>query len=405
MVVDRNPQNHLRLNLYGRLLPFIQAQDRLSGETGYTLHWDDPDAVWDSGKITDVWDALGLDPVIQELFWVVESLVGEDLQVLESLDTIVDPLKCPPELLNDLAASFGYKLQDGLDEKTKRIAILGLFDAAKSRGRRISFDVYYRLLGFKLLKITPLWKKSINEADNDYSTVRYATTQLTGATIGPSGLQSYAGRLTSVPIEPLSLRVHSGTVVLRDDGEGRLIGPSTESGTIDYASGDYTIVFAAATVAPVTADYGLVSEEWPYHAARMDLEISISPGGGPVPLVDSEFTGTLLSRLEEARPVHVLLRNFGIVVELADTVAGPTDDDAYADEADEDRDGVPSLGTAGVRRRHFLDLGLAATDDADISILVGGNLTKFYALFDDICGGAFVNDVLIIQAGPTTLFV
>jgi hypothetical protein len=397
MADNREPQNQLAVRLYARLLPLIQTQDQKSGAQGYISHWDDA-APWDSGDPTDVWDAFGASPIIQELFYVLETLEGEDVQVLESLLDLVDPLKCPVELLPDIAASLGYKLADSLDEAARRVALIGLFDAYKSRGRRISFDVFFRLLGFRVFKISPLWKKDIHEENNDYSETQWETAPIVGAPVGPAGNVTYTGRFADTPIRPTSLRITDTSDVIRDDGRGGLLGPSIESGTINYESGDYVVSFAAAAVGAVTADFDQITEEWPYHAARIDLELEVNPLGGAPPLIDLEFAKSLLSRIEEVRPIHVLVRKLGIIVALDDTMAPvATDQVACVTEARDDR--------AVIRTRDLLDLATTSEDAAIVEEIVGGITTKMQVLFEEPTVAICPLDMLIITAGGPDIYV
>lgn len=395
-MVDREPNNNLSIDLYRRLLPLIQTQDQKSGAQGYIEHWDDT-FEWDSGDIKQVWDAFGAAPIIQELFYVVETLEGEDVQVLESLLDLVDPLKCPANLLQNIAGSFGYKLSDNLSEEAARVALIGLFDAYKSRGRRISFDVFFRLLGFKIFTISPLWKKDILEQNNDYSRVQWATAPIT-TTIGPSGTTTYLSRIADTPIRPTSLRVTNTSVVLRDDGKGNLIGPTTETGTVNYETGDFTVTFTGPTPGAVTATFDQITEEWPYHAARIDLEIELNPLGGPPPLIDGEFVNSLLNRIDEVRPVHVLIRALALVVELEDTMTPTaTDQTARVTEARDDR--------ATSVRRYLLDLAVSGEDVATVEEITGGITSSMQVLLEEPSVVVSLRDVLVINAGGPDIYV
>lgn len=376
-MADREPSNKLRVDLYRVLLPEIQRQDRLSGAQGPVLHWNDPDAEWDfltlhpraPDALNAVWNKIGLAPLWKELFHVIETLEGEDLAVLETLDALIDPVTCPESRLPDLAASFGYRLAQGLSEEAKRLAILGLIAAFKSRGTPISFKVFYRLLGFSAVNVFPLWKKEIHEALGDYSRVRYAVVPVMNVPVGPAGSSAFVGTLADAPIEPGSLRFFDtgvGGVTIRDDN-GALLGPAGETGTIDYKTGAFQLVLTAPAIGSVTASLNKVTEEWPYHAARIDLEILISAGGGgPVPVIDGEAVAELLVRMEEVRPIHVLLRNFALVSEIhdifgADNASGATDRAACVQTRKDVRDGPP-----GRDFTFILDAGPGAEDDLTI---------------------------------------
>jgi hypothetical protein len=363
---DREVWNRLRVDLYRRLLPRIREEDQRSGALGYVTHFDDPDAFWDSGDPSKAWDAIGLSPVIQELFYVLETMEGEDIQALESLDALVDPLRCPEKYLPALAASFGYALEERLPDEQKRAILLGLIKAFKARGTFAGFKIFYRMIGFEVIDVRPLFKKTVNEASNDYSSVRYATQAVTQP-IGPMGVSQFAGMLADAPFKPGTLRFSAGGgVVIRDDPEtGALIGPTTESGSVNPKTGEFTLILAAPAATAVTAAYDKITEEWPYHAARIDLEISISPGGlVDPPLVDGESVEGILGRLDEVRPVHVLLRVLALIVEMADNFApGATDKFGCRSMMIDARDGLPFPATPGRYFQSMADQGVAGMDD------------------------------------------
>lgn len=404
------PNNQLRVDLYRRLIPQIAEQDQKSGAQGYVTHWNDPDAAWNKADdIRSAWNAIGLAPIIQTLFWVLETMEGEELAILENLDTLVDPFEAPEELLDDIAASFGYALKQDLDEATKRIVVQGLFHAYKSLGQRIGFDVFYRMVGFQIIKVFPLWKAAINEDLNRYSRERYETTTITAEPVGVAGLTAYVTRLADAPLVPGSLRITDGAVTLKDQPEGfvteglvmtttaPIVGPGGESGTINYSTGDLTLNFDGASAGAVTADYESITGEFPFRAARMDIEILMNPGGAPIPLVDTEVTRSILDRLDEVRPIHVLLRTLTLAFEIQETVE-PTATDATACTTAllDARD--PFDLTPGLNALYFIDVGPdVPQDDLFIDHESGGVVTKDLILEDATdgftCPGTDVLDI------------
>jgi phage tail-like protein len=394
---DREVWNKLRVDLYRRLLPRIQEQDQRSGAMGFTVHWDDPDPFWDSGDPLRVWDAIGATPLYQELFYVIEKMLGEDVEAIESLDALVDPLRCPVEFLPNIASSFGYKLEQKLDEAAQRAALLGLIDAYKSRGTFAGFKVFYRLLGFDLIRIVPLWKKDINEANNNYSSARYKTTSKS-LVLGASGT-SFAGRLPDFPIKPGTLRITAGGRVVRDEPPesmlnlGTLIGPGNETGTIDYTTGEYRVTLDVAGVP--TATWEQILDEWPYHAARIDIEVNLSPTGIAPPEIDAEVVAGLLNRLEETRPVHVILRTLALVVELRDTVQpGASDKKVCASTRDDRR--------ADSVREYLGDKATKGEDEMLVQHWNGADVVKEQNL-EDRNAGVCSGDVLKIETVPGTV--
>jgi hypothetical protein len=410
---NRDPRNNNRLELYKRLLPKIIEQDQASGAQGFIMHWDDPDAVWDDSDINNVWDIIGVSPVIQELFHVIEKSSGEDLEALESLDALIDPLRCPESLLPQIAASFGYRLDESRTEDTKRAALIGLINAFKSRGQFAGFRVFYRLLGFSIIDVLPLWKKEVHEANDDYSRLRYDTSPV-AETVGPAALSAYSGMLQG-PIRPTSVRFTDGVFVIRDDvvvapenvndrrGRGDLLHPSGVVGSINYTTGEYSILLPAPAAGSLDATYERIDEEWPFHAARIDMELSLSPGGGPIPVVDGATVDGILQRLEEVRPVHVLLRALALVAELTDDFGpeGATDRVVCATVRKfflSGQAGPPAI--LGLSGNWFLDQGPRGDDLLIIDQLdpIGTDITTL--VMEDAGVGACVNDVLIIEEIP-----
>jgi hypothetical protein len=414
------PSNNLPIDLYRRLLPRIQEEDQAAGAHGYVLRYDDPDSVYDSGDpLTGIYDAIGLSPVIQELFYVLETQEGEDVMALESIAALVDPLRCPEEMLHKIAASFGYQLQqdlgasEGISDIQKRTALLGLIDAFRARGTFVGFKVFYRLIGFEVINVYELWKANINEADEDYSRVRYQTVPAAGIFIGPAGVSSFAGTIPETPIKPGTLRITAdtggGPFVLRDDPiddtTGSIIGPNGETGTVNYATGVFTMLLAAPSIATVEASLEKVTKEWPYHAARIDLEILMSPGGKPIPLLDAESMSGILRRMEETRPIHVLLRALTLVFELRDTfgedgASGATDKTGCTSRLEDVRTGQPFPGTPGRNFQYIADQGADAGDEMTVERLdLGGARTELEATFDEQAQIVCPLDSLIINTG------
>jgi hypothetical protein len=401
------------VDLYRRLIPQIAEQDQKSGAQGYVLHWNDPDAVWNKvDDIRAVWNAIGLSPVIQTLFWVLETMEGEELALLESLDTLTDPFEAPEDMLPIIARSFGYSLKDGLDEATKRVVVQGLFHAYKSLGQRVGFDVFYRMVGFKIIRVLPLWKKDINEDLNRYSQQRYDTVDVVAEPVGPAGNLAYKTTLGDPPIVPGSLRITDGSVVLKDQPEGfgsdglvatpsaPLVGPNGETGSINYYTGELEVNFVVAAGGAVTANYAQITDEYPYRAARMDIEILMNPGGAPIPLVDTEVTRSILDRLDEARPIHVLLRSLTLAFDVQDTVQpGATDAVGCTTSLRDVRDPFGAL--PGQHSLYFIDESPNVDqDNLHITHASGGTAMRDLVLEDRIDGMVCPGmDLLDIDAG------
>jgi hypothetical protein len=272
------------------------------------------------------------------------------------------------------------------------------------------------MAGFSVIRVVPLWKKEIYEENRDYSRVRYDTSPVTAEAVGPAGQTGYTGRLGSAPVKPGTVRITDGTTVTRDDPapvpsglfvgqEAPLIGPGGITGQVNYFTGVYTLTYPAVTTGAVTADYEQVTEEWPYHAARIDLEISLNPGGdliNPVPLVDEDVVRNILARAEETRPIHVLLRSVALVTDLRDDVAPTaTDEQACVMTLKDVRPGSPHLGVDGLDSTYILDfVPDIASDVGVLDEIVAGNLARRRYLFEERAPVLCPMDAMTIEGVP-----
>lgn len=83
-------------------------------------------------------------------------------------------------------------------------------------------------------------------------------TQVTGEAIGASGSTTYTGTLAQISAPKTAMYVvitEAGGEVISDDRNGNLVGNQGSTGTINYATGAYSVTFNHVTVGAVTADY------------------------------------------------------------------------------------------------------------------------------------------------------
>lgn len=312
--------NNLRAELYKRLIPKIIEEDLDNPIQGPVNFWNDPNFTWNSGA---TWNELGMMPVIKNLFYVIETEETKRLEEIEGLLSLIDPDTCPEEFLDYMAGSFGHPLEDA-DVETKREIIKSIFELYTNKGTPVSWEVFYRMIGFKAIPY-PLWKKDLNEADNNYRRTQYETEEVSEV-IGSSGLTDYAGQLSNTPIKPGTIRIRSGTVVFRDNDDryssnyGDLISKDGGTGSINYANGKYNLAFPATTTDNVTAYYEHITSDFPYRAARIDLEVFFLLDEGGEFGFDSDKLQKILERLEMIRPIHVLVRLVFIVLDVPDEV-------------------------------------------------------------------------------------
>lgn len=83
-------------------------------------------------------------------------------------------------------------------------------------------------------------------------------TQTTGEAVGSSGSTAYSGTLTQVTGAKtcmyVAIKEATGETLI-DDRNGILVGNQGSTGTINYATGAYSVIFNHVTVGAVTADY------------------------------------------------------------------------------------------------------------------------------------------------------
>lgn len=342
------PNNGLPVDLYKWLLPQIQTEDQQNGARGPLDAWDYPDAtpggwaLWNDGT---VWNRMGLRPIIQRMFWAIEKLETDDLNVLTTIADLKDPDKTPAQFLPVMAKHFGFDLPDNLTEAQQRAVVRGLFEIFRARGKTLSFEVVFRLLDMNVTPY-PLWKNSVLDADvySDYSRVRYISTPVTGEVVGPAGFTNYADVVAQPALKPGTVQFTDTSETWRDVEFGVLLGSLGSTGTINYATGAFTLQKAALLPpAPgqITVSYEYVDEEFPYHAARLDLEVTLVPASAEaankqncnslpdtnanVPVTPS-FLQKVNSAIEEVRPVHVLVRALALVAELDEELCNVASD-------------------------------------------------------------------------------
>jgi hypothetical protein len=83
-------------------------------------------------------------------------------------------------------------------------------------------------------------------------------TQVTGEAVGSSGGTAYSGTLAQITGVRTAMYVaikEAGGETLTDDRNGNLVGDQGSTGTVNYATGAYSVTFNHATIGAVTADY------------------------------------------------------------------------------------------------------------------------------------------------------
>jgi len=273
-MVDKKLTNNLRVELYKYLFPRVIEEDQNNGVETYINFWDDPLLKWDEGVL---WNEVGIVPVIKNLFFAIEQEETKDLEFIDGISDLINPNKCPKRFLGYMARSLGHPLEDGLEEVEQREVIKSIITLNKSRGKELSWEVFYRMIGWKV-KAIPLWKKNIFEENDGYSRVKHESSYIENELLGGAGSSYYSGTVGYAPIQPGSIRVAVNGMVFRDNDDkmsssyGTLVAQDNSTGEFKYATGEYTINLEVVSSTPITMSYKQITETFPYKAARVDLE-------------------------------------------------------------------------------------------------------------------------------------
>jgi hypothetical protein len=86
---------------------------------------------------------------------------------------------------------------------------------------------------------------------------RYATEFVYGESIGAAGSTAYSGAVTYFPVVAGTMVITDGVETFTDNGSGVLVSDASSgtNGTIVYATGAYSVTFAASTTTAPTVDY------------------------------------------------------------------------------------------------------------------------------------------------------
>ncbi len=373
----RNPLgNQLRAELYMKLFPEIIREDHRRGVDGFVRFWDDPLGRWDDGGF---WDEMGVTPVLKNIFYAIEREEEIDLEEIDKLTELVDPDKCPAEFLDIMARSLGHPLEEDLTEQGQREAIKSIIQLNKSRGKELSWDVFFRMIGFTVRGV-PLWKKSVHESQDRYAREQYVTNSISNEVIGTAGLTDYSGTLLNRPLKPGSIVIKTSGKTYRDNDNkisenfGNLVAADGSEGSFNYARGKYKLKFSSPTTTDLTVSYEHITDAFPYRAARVDLEVffSISEEAAVGQQFDNELLDKILDRLEEVRPIHVLVRLVILVLDSPDVL-----EDFASDEVECGPDMGKDVRTDEYRL-YAADLAEVGKDDGLFAIKQGAGTDTSY---------------------------
>ncbi len=146
-------------------------------------------------------------------------------------------------------------------------------------------------------------------------------TQVTAEAIGSSGSTNYSGNLAAVTSKRtcmyVAIKEASGETLI-DDRNGNLVGNQGSTGTINYATGAYSVTFNHTTTGDVTADYY-------WEDATLDGVLDFSTGGaGEAKVFRQDDGGGKLQAIMNFLDVHYGLheyRTWALTLTIDDTDA------------------------------------------------------------------------------------
>jgi hypothetical protein len=151
-----------------------------------------------------------------------------------------------------------------------------------------------------------------------------AYTQVTGEAIGASGSTSYSGTLAGIAakrtIMYLAIKEATGETLV-DDRNGNLVGNQGSTGTVNYATGAYSITFNHAAAGAVTADY--YWEDATATGGPLDFDTSVT-GAGKAKIFRQDDGGGVLQSILPFMDIQYCLhklRTWALTTTITDTSA------------------------------------------------------------------------------------
>jgi hypothetical protein len=236
-------------------------------------------------------------------------------------------------------------------------------------------------------------------------------TQVTAEALGVLGGTSYSGTLAASgtagrTVMYVAIKEASGETLI-DDRNGNLVGDQSSTGTINYATGAYSVTFNHTTTGNVTADY-----YWELSTADGALDFDTSSlGAGKAKIFRQDDGGGRLMAIHTFQDVHYCLhelRTWALTTTIDDTEATNLPyrniGIPYPLAAKETPDGILLLDTANpnepkVRRleigRNTDNLTIVPTsisDALDLSIYDPSRAVTFrWGDYEILCVGEYVN--------------
>lgn len=293
---------------------------------------------WSYEGVGDIIHFLDPDNVVAFFTEMVDTERVVQTNTVQSILNLLDPDTCPTEYLPYLAATIGYRLEADDPEILQRAQIKSAVAWYKEKGMISAFELLFITLGYTV-SIYPLWFNKQGVSAFPSSDPR----QQSPWDIDPTNL----GVVRSVHLVPLA-DTYTATISLtspvpspvvgtyvtlngnsvRVASTGTVINGFTSSLTVVSDTSSYIIVsvgdsFLGTTVSGFSQPNLLIDDQpteqlrqdwlskhgndlWRPHA-RIDILLETVPGR-TIPPITQQKLDDLLQRMEEVRPVHVLVR-------------------------------------------------------------------------------------------------
>ena len=173
-------------------------------------------------------------------FWkegVIDPIFGEIVSLINGMGVELDYLNCSPSGLQALFHIFNWFSTQGTSLREKREEFSNLFQLLVDKGQRDALTTFAEDL-FDCSVVIQEWIFNL-AVSNKISSVRVPAFYVVA--VGDGGA-SYSGTLADLPRRGTVI-VTDGTETFTDDGLGVLTGDAGGTGTVNYDTGAYSIVF------------------------------------------------------------------------------------------------------------------------------------------------------------------
>lgn len=177
------------------------------------------------------------------------------------------------------------------------------------------FDLIYGSNKGSIAAGTPMFSSLTGHPGDDFYSGPEIRDEALGTGTGAVAL--YAGTLAYTPVVQGSVLITDGTQVVRDNGQGQLVGDINPAGTntVNYSTGAFSVTFAAnvASGTAVTADYEYDNEA-NSQVPEVDFQLTSAPVVAKINKLRTRYS---LEAAQNLKALHGLSAETELVVALA----------------------------------------------------------------------------------------